>query len=77
MAKSKTKAPLETLSEPKYLRQLAASRTPVSIKMDTNEVFTGSIATFDAGIVRLSDGEGAERTERFLYKDDIKYLWEV
>jgi hypothetical protein len=74
MAKSKTKAPLETLSEAKYLTLLAEQNTPVALKLDSNVVITGSIAAFTGDIVRVNSDQGVEH---LVEKEDIKYLWEV
>ena len=74
MAKAKTKAPIQTLAEDTYLRKLAASKTPVAVRMFSGKTFEGAVEIFDADIVRLSQPAAASL---FLYKDEIKYLWEV
>jgi host factor-I protein len=74
MASSKTKAPEQTFEEPKYLRRLADTRTPVRLRLSTNEEVEGVIEFYDESFIRLTrEGE----PNLFLYKHDIKYLWEV
>jgi host factor-I protein len=74
MASSKTKAPEQTLEEPKYLRRLVDSRTPVRIRLANNEELEGCIEFFDESFLRLTrHGE----PNLFVYKHDIKYLWEI
>lgn len=74
MATSKTKAPEQTLEENKYLRRLAETRQLVRVRLSTNEEFDGIVEFFDEGFIRLTrDGE----PNLFVYKHDIKYLYEV
>lgn len=74
MAKSKTKAPEQTFEETRYLRSLVESQRPVAVKLSNNEEFTGRIEFFDAGFIRLTrEGEA----NLFIYKHDIKYLYET
>ncbi|WP_031499065.1 hypothetical protein [Bryobacter aggregatus] len=73
MSKPKTKAPILTLAEDKYLRHLAASKTPIAIKLHTQEVLRGELEIFDAQMLRISQ-PGSHSL--FLYKKDVKYLWE-
>lgn len=74
MAKAKTKAPIQTLAEDGYLRKLAAAKTPVAVTMLNGKTFHGAVEIFDADILRLSQPDAASL---FLYKEEIKYLWEV
>lgn len=73
MAKAKTKAPIQTLAEDGYLRQLAASKTPVAVKLNDGKIVHGKVEIFDADILRLSQQNAASL---LLYKEDIQYLWE-
>lgn len=73
MAKAKTKAPIQTLAEDGYLRQLAASKTPVAVKLNDGKIVHGKVEIFDADILRLSQQHAASL---LLYKEDIQYLWE-
>ena len=70
---SKTKAPDQTLEEVRYLRQLIENRTPVRVRLSGNEEVDGIIEFYDAHFIRLTrEGE----PNLFLYKHDIKYLFE-
>ena len=74
MAKSKTKAPEQTLEETNYLRSLVDSQRLVSVKLSSNDEFTGRIEFFDTSFIRLTrPGEA----NLFIYKHDIKYLYET
>lgn len=72
-AKIKTKAPILTLAEDKYLRQLAASKAPIAVKLHTEEILHGALEIFDAEVLRISQPDAPSL---FLYKEDVKYLWE-
>jgi host factor-I protein len=74
MAKSKTKAPEQTFEETKYLRGLVDSQRPIGVKLSNNEEFTGRIEFFDTGFIRLTR---AGEANLFIYKHDIKYLFEI
>lgn len=70
----KTRAPEQTLEEPKYLRQLIDSGKRVGLKLSNNEVLEGKIEFYDEHFLRLTrDGE----PNLFVYKHDIKYLYEI
>ena len=71
---SKTKAPEQTFEEVRYLRQLSESRTPVRVHLTDNSEVAGIVEFFDVDFIRLTrDGE----PNLFLYKHDIKYLYEM
>ncbi|HYP06691.1 MAG TPA: hypothetical protein VER03_10720 [Bryobacteraceae bacterium] len=73
MASSKTKAPEQTFEEPKYLRQLADRRARIRVKLADNQEIDGILEFYDECFIRLTrDGE----PNLFLYKHDIKYLYE-
>ena len=74
MSKAKTKAPEQTFEEVKYLRHLIENSIPVRIKLSNNEEVTGMIEFYDANFIRITR-EGAPNL--FLFKHDIKYLYEV
>ena len=74
MAKSKTRAPEQTLEEVKYLKMLIDRRTPIRIKLTNDEVLEGIIEFYDDSFLRINR-EGAPNL--FIYKHDIKYLSEV
>jgi host factor-I protein len=74
VATAKRKAPEQTLEEVNYLRRLAETQTPVRVRMRDNQEVAGVVEFFDANLIRLTrEGE----PNLFLYKHDIKYLYET
>jgi RNA chaperone Hfq len=71
---SKTKAPEQTYEEVKYLRHLIENRIPVRVCLTGGEQVTGIIEFFDVSFIRLTRGESPNL---FLFKHDIKYLYEL
>ncbi|MEJ7608806.1 MAG: hypothetical protein WKF37_21675 [Bryobacteraceae bacterium] len=74
MASSKTKAPEQTLAEPKYLRYLVDKGILVHIKLTDNAELEGVIEFYDESFLRVTR---AGEPNLFVYKHDIKYLYEV
>ena len=73
MSKAKTKAPEQTFEEVKYLRYLIENEIPVRIRLSNNDEVTGLVEFYDANFIRITrHGE----PNLFLYKHDIKYLYE-
>jgi len=73
MSKSKTKAPEQTFEEVKYLRYLIENEIPVRLRLSNNEEVGGVIEFFDANFIRVTRRDAPNL---FLYKHDIKYLYE-
>jgi sRNA-binding regulator protein Hfq len=73
MSKAKTKAPEQTFAEVKYLRYLIDNAIPVRIRLSSNEEVDGVIEFYDANFIRLTRHNAPNL---FLYKHDIKYLYE-
>ena len=73
MATAKTKAPEQTFDETKFLKQLVESKVRVTIRLGDNEEVSGVIEFYDANLIRVTR-EGAPNL--FVYKHDIKYLFE-
>ena len=73
MSKSKTKAPEQTFEEVKYLRHLIDNEIPVHIRLSSNEEVAGVIEFYDANFIRLTRRNAPNL---FLFKHDIKYLYE-
>jgi len=73
VSKAKTKAPEQTFEEVKYLRYLIDKAIPVRIRLSSNEEVSGVIEFYDANFIRVTR-DGAPNL--FLYKHDIKYLYE-
>jgi host factor-I protein len=72
-SKAKTKAPEDTFEEVKYLRHLIDEGIPVRVRLSNNEEVSGLIEFFDQSFIRITrPGE----PNLFLFKHDIKYLYE-
>jgi sRNA-binding regulator protein Hfq len=67
-------APLDTHQEVAYLRQLVQSQTPVVVKLRSGETVTGYIEYYDKRFIRLTRRDGPNL---FIFKTDIKYLYEA
>jgi hypothetical protein len=73
MSKAKTKAPEQTFEEVKYLRYLIDQQIPVCIRLSSNEDVKGLIEFYDANFIRITRRNAPNL---FLFKHDIKYLYE-
>lgn len=74
MATAKTLAPEQTFEEVKYLKYLIDQKIPVRVKILENEEFEGFIEFFDTNLIRLTR---PGQPNLFLYKHDIKYIYEA
>ncbi len=73
-SKSKQKAPEQTFHEVEYLRHLIEKEVTVRIRLSDNTEVVGQIEFYDANFIRLSrHGD----PNLFVFKHDIKYLYEV
>ena len=71
---SQAKAPDQTFEEVKYLRHLIDDRVPVRVRLSDNQEVDGVVEFYDANFIRITrDGE----PNLFLFKHDIKYLYEL
>ena len=71
---SKTKAPEQTFEEVRYLKDLSERRVSVRARLTDNSEVEGIVEFYDVDFIRLTrDGQ----PNLFLYKHDIKYLYEV
>jgi host factor-I protein len=71
---SKTKAPEQTFEEINYLRRLIEERVTVKVRLSDNQEVQGVVEFYDSHFIRLTrEGE----PNLFLFKHDIKYLYEV
>jgi host factor-I protein len=71
---SQAKAPDQTFEEVKYLRHLIDDRVPVRVRLSDNQEVDGVVEFYDATFIRITrNGE----PNLFLYKHDIKYLYEL
>lgn len=71
--KAKTLAPESTMEEAKYLRHLIDEGVTVRVRMSDNSEFSGQVEFYDANFIRLTRADGPNL---FIYKHDIKYLYE-
>lgn len=73
--KAKTARPSDqTLEEVKYLKHLIEKKIPVRVKLSDNETVEGVLEYYDQRFIRLTR-DGAPNL--FIFKHDIKYLYEV
>ena len=71
---SQAKAPDQTLEEVNFLKRLIENRVPVRVRLSDNQEVDGIIEFYDSHFIRLTrEGE----PNLFLYKHDIKYLYEL
>lgn len=72
--KKSSRPPEQTLEEIKYLKQLIDKKTPVCVKLSDNEEVRGVIEYYDQRFIRITR---AGSPNLFIFKHDIKYLYEV
>jgi sRNA-binding regulator protein Hfq len=72
-SKGKSRAPEQTFEEVRYLKYLIDNGIPVRVKLRDNSEVAGSIEYYDHSFIRLT-----RHTEPnlFIYKHEIKYLYE-
>ena len=71
---SQAKAPEQTFEEVNYLRHLIDDHIPVRVRLSDNQEVDGVVEFFDVNFIRITrDGE----PNLFLFKHDIKYLYEL
>lgn len=71
---SQTKAPDQTFEEVNFLKRLIEERVTVAVRLSDNQEVRGIIEFYDANFIRLTrEGE----PNLFLFKHDIKYLYEL
>ena len=73
-AKKSSRPPEQTLEEIKYLKQLIEKKTPVCVKLSDNEEVCGVIEYYDQRFIRITRSDAPNL---FIFKHDIKYLYEV
>ena len=70
----KSKAPAQTLEEPKYLARLVEQATAVRLRLVSGEEYTGTIEYWDVDFMRLTRTDGPNL---FIFKRDIRYVAEL
>jgi sRNA-binding regulator protein Hfq len=71
--KGKQRAPEQTLEEVKYLKRLIDQQVPIRVKMSDNSEVAGTIEYYDVNFIRITRTDGPNL---FIFKHDIKYLYE-
>jgi len=66
--------PEQTFEEIRYLKHLIEKRIPVCVKLTDNEEVSGIVEYYDRRFIRITR---AEAPNLFIFKHDIKYLFEV
>jgi host factor-I protein len=77
VATSKAKSsrpPEQTFEEIKYLKQLIEKKTLVCVKLSDGEIVKGVIEYYDQRFIRITR---AGKPNLFIFKHDIKYLYEA
>jgi len=65
--------PDETFKEPEYLKRLVEEKTPIVVRLRSNEEFVGVLEYYDANFIRLTRKQAPNL---FIYKHEIKYMTE-
>jgi sRNA-binding regulator protein Hfq len=71
---SNTKAPEQTFEEVRYLRHLIEQRIPVRVRLSDNQEVEGVVEFYDTNFIRITRQDAPNL---FLFKHDIKYLYEI
>ena len=71
---SQIKAPDHTHQEVRYLQRLVEEKVPVRVRLSDSQEVEGIIEFYDARFIRLTR---SNEPNLFLFKQDIKYLYEV
>ena len=69
-----TRPPEQTFEEVKYLKKLIDGKIPVRLRLSDNEEVEGVIEYYDHRFIRITR---AGEPNLFIFKHDIKYLFEV
>ena len=72
--KVRIRPPESTFQEIKYQRHLIDQKIPVRVRLSDNSEYTGTVEYYDAAFFRLTRKDGPNL---FIYKHDVKYLYEL
>ena len=73
--KGKAARPVEqTFEETRYLKHLIDLRIPIRVRLADNDEVTGVVEYYDQRFLRITRKDGPNL---FIFKHDIKYLYEV
>jgi sRNA-binding regulator protein Hfq len=70
---NKARAPEQTFEEVRYLKHLIENEIPVRVKLRDNSEVAGTIEYYDHSFIRLTR---LNEPNLFVYKHDIKYIYE-
>lgn len=70
---NKSRAPEQTFEEVRYLKRLIEDEIPVRVKLRDNSEVAGTIEYYDSSFIRLTR---LDEPNLFVYKHDIKYIYE-
>jgi len=74
-AKAKAARPPEqTFEEIKYLKHLIEKKIPICVKLTDDEVVSGVVEYYDRRFIRITR---TDAPNLFIFKHDIKYLYEA
>ena len=73
-AKNRLKPPEQTHEEPKYFKRLIDTQVLIRVKLTDDQEITGRLEFYDLTFIRLTRDDGPNL---FIFKHDIKYLFEV
>jgi host factor-I protein len=71
---SNTKAPEQTFEEVKFLKRLIDEQKTVRVRLSDNQEVEGIVEFYDTKFIRLTR---TGQPNLFLFKHDIKYLYEL
>jgi sRNA-binding regulator protein Hfq len=72
-AKAK-RPPEQTFEEIRYLKRLIETKTPVIVKLSDNQSVAGVVEYYDQRFIRITR---TDAPNLFIFKHDIKYLYEA
>lgn len=72
-AQKKGPPPEKTFKQIEYISQLAREKTPIVVKLTTNQEMRGYIQYYDKSFIRITGPDGSRF---FIFYHDIKYLYE-
>ncbi len=66
--------PEQTFEEIRYLKKLIENHTQVVVKLADNQTVSGIVEYYDQRFIRITRSDGPNL---FIFKHDIKYLYEA
>jgi sRNA-binding regulator protein Hfq len=72
-ASPSSRAPEQTFEEVRYIKYLIENEVPVRVRLRDDEEISGTIEYYDHSFIRVTRGKDPNL---FIFKHDIKYLYE-